>query len=63
MADPKNAPKKRKSTDKNDEKQTATRAAKATWALESLARKTWAARRPTDDENMGSQKPGAGSKK
>jgi hypothetical protein len=46
MADPKNAAKNKKRTDKNDEKPTGYKSGQGNMGAESLARKTWGARSP-----------------
>jgi len=64
MADPKNPGKKKnKRADKDDEKPTGYKSGGGNMGAGKSGKENLGSEKPTDDENMGSQKPGGGSKK
>ena len=63
MADPKNPGKKNKRADKDDEKPTGYKSGGGNMGAGKSGKENLGSEKPTDDENMGSQKPGGGSQK
>jgi hypothetical protein len=63
MADPKDAAKNIESADKNDEKPTSYKSGQGNMGAGKSGKENLGSEKPTDDENMGSQKSGGGSKK
>ena len=63
MANPKDTEENKKSTDKNDQKPTGYKSGGGNMGAGKSGKENLGSEKPTDDENMGSQKPGGGSKK
>ena len=63
MADPKDDPKNRRSTEREEEKTTGYKSGGGNMGAGKSGKENLGSEKPTDDENMGSQKPVDGSKK
>jgi hypothetical protein len=63
MADPKKLIEKQKSRDKNNEKPLGYKSGGGNMGAGRSGKENLGSEKPTDDESMGSQKPGDGSKK
>jgi hypothetical protein len=63
MADPKDTAKNKKRTGKNAEKLTGFKSGQGNMGAGKSGKENLGSEKPTDDENMGSQKSGGGSKK